>query len=402
MKPHKLVALALSTLALIDATAAFASDVAVSNPLVSGRPVDRCIREGASRCETAARERVADEACRSQGFTEARNGTATYRGGFPRAVSIFDARRAVFVEGLGADTIATVTCVVPDPVISLVSPADRAQVAVAATTGRTVSNSRMSEAVRLSWTARNMLTTHSIVGCLQRTSNFVNTRFACDNPVVAWSGDFRLTYRGILHSQLSSEIGRTLYWSVRACEASASGNLVSGAQRLNCTNWITPRSLQIVSPTPPPPAITFNTHLLPVFQSERCMRCHEAYLNRPQPAWHTNGSTSWPPAGSCVGCHSATRAGVAGWQGPANNAIEFRNRSPQQLCQMAKTGTTSHPQWQQHLKEDPLILWAIATARVPAPGSGTASQTLQRAFNGSTQQWINLINQWSDAGAPCQ
>jgi hypothetical protein len=145
--------------------------------------------------------------------------------------------------------------------------------------------------------------------------------------------------------------------------------------------------------------------LLPVFQSERCMRCHEAYPNRARPSWHANVSTNanqnaWPPNLSCTTCHTTARAGVAGWQGPANSNIDFRNKSPQQLCGMAKTGTLSHPQWQRHLKEDPLILWAVGTARLPTAGGG--SQTVQRAFNGSTQQWISPIDQWSAVGAPCQ
>ena len=73
-----------------------------------------------------------------------------------------------------------------------------------------------------------------------------------------------------------------------------------------------------------------------------------------------------------------------------------------ELCQTAKVhpphaGTTTVTA-QHHLTSDPLILWAVSDARVPAGPSGGQ---LAPATALTTEEWIEHVNAWFESGAHC-
>ncbi len=394
----------------IGSSPVYCAEVRLVNPQINSKPVDRCLKEGRNRCSNTAQERVADETCRNRGHIRAVNDTVTHRGGFARAVSMFDSSRNRFVAGTGVDTIHRVLCTTADPVVRLLSPRNNTTILLEDQIMKRSKSTGVESVVEeliLTWTLPRNLTTTALVGCLQPQRQFRNNRYECAGT--SWSDNARSRRHDISYSDLRTHMGRTVYWSVRACQVSPRGNLQAGGQRLFCSNWATPRAVRIAAAKRPPtaatPTVTFMNDILPVMRSERCVRCHEANPGRSLPSWHTAASNRWPPLVNCTVCHSLQATGVSGWRGPTDaqqTQINFRNRTARQLCEMAKTGTGSHPTWQHHLRADPLVVWAVDNPRVPnVNNSPPSGRSVNSAFPGFVADWRALIGGWNTAGAAC-
>jgi hypothetical protein len=76
--------------------------------------------------------------------------------------------------------------------------------------------------------------------------------------------------------------------------------------------------------------------------------------------------------------------------------MDFRNKTPAQLCGMAKNPGTIAGTVLNHLTQDRLILWAVASGRVP--GTATPKPV---APPGSISSWRSQVQAWVDAGMPC-
>lgn len=63
---------------------------------------------------------------------------------------------------------------------------------------------------------------------------------------------------------------------------------------------------------------------------------------------------------------------------------------------MAKTVPPSAPSVADHLRRDPLILWAVAGGREPNRPPTAAS-----AFPAGVNAWRNAVAAWANAGMPC-
>lgn len=120
--------------------------------------------------------------------------------------------------------------------------------------------------------------------------------------------------------------------------------------------------------------LTFSQTIASAFGEDRCVNCH---------GYGTGGSGSTKPnhnvGSTCTTCH------IAGWSVPPSS-LDFRGKTQQQLCAMAKTGSPPHPIFSDHLKLDPLILWAVAQGNLP-------DESANPIF-GNTQTWINLVDAW--------
>ena len=131
-------------------------------------------------------------------------------------------------EGIGWD--------VPPPHVSLRAPADGIRIATDAAglfeDGRVIAT--------LAWTAKNVRTSHSFLGCLQRSIDFDERRLGCIAAVKSWSGDYRSTAQDLRFDDLRQDIGRTLFWSVRICAPADPDDL-----NFSCTAWATPRRLVV-------------------------------------------------------------------------------------------------------------------------------------------------------------
>lgn len=231
---------------LSDPQSAQAVEVLLSDPTLSGLPFDRCLRDGRGRCSAASREYVADQVCLAQGFQRAASRSVAYHAGKEQPAWIFDDKTRRFIAGTGTNTITNVRCLTPEPAITLTSPANGMHVD-AAPDSHSHAHPLLSDdiAASLAWTTRNLATAHSVVGCLQRNHQFNNDQYECDTEVASWSGNHRMIVYPLEYSQIAPESGRSLFWSVRACEPSATGSLTANGARYSCTNWATPRRLNI-------------------------------------------------------------------------------------------------------------------------------------------------------------
>ncbi len=169
---------------------------------------------------------------------------------------------------------------------------------------------------------------------------------------------------------------------------------------------------------PQPMAISFSANLAPTLRHARCVNCHavkaDNYQNdaasNPQgglPSNHPhpedNPNLNWNVArednAQCAGCHTdgllpAEGELRPGWHTPAS-ARDFRNKTNDDLCRMAKTFVSPATSAQHHLTEDNLLLWAVGDGRVP---DGTRRLT---ASPHSIRGWQLIVAVWENAGMPC-
>ena len=150
--------------------------------------------------------------------------------------------------------------------------------------------------------------------------------------------------------------------------------------------------------------ITFGNTLAETFRHPRCTTCHAVAAtdfrrvnDTPPgvlPAAHpvVNASTD------CTVCHTPSLLPVEGtiapdWQS-APVAFDFRDKTDAELCALASQPVSGHPPLE-HMSEDKLVLWAVGDGRVPS------GSTLPTAPPNDIAQWRARVQQWVDAGLPC-
>ncbi len=101
----------------------------------------------------------------------------------------------------------------------------------------------------------------------------------------------------------------------------------------------------------------------------------------------------------CINCHQATNTadgfvpGVATWR-LAPLSMLWEGRTKRQICQQMKDparngGRRTGEQIIEHMKSDPLVLWAWS------PGAGRKTPPL------SHDQFVAALEQWIQADMPC-
>ena len=168
---------------------------------------------------------------------------------------------------------------------------------------------------------------------------------------------------------------------------------------------------------PQPFAVSFSANLAPTLRHARCVNCHAVRAdnfqldspsnlagglpsNHPRP--ENNPNLTWTAArensGQCAGCHDSFLPAEGdinpGWHTPGS-ARDFRNKTDDQLCQLARSFAPPATSALEHLREDKLILWAVGDGRVPG---GTRRPT---ASPHSIQGWRLIVFMWDQAGRPC-
>lgn len=198
---------------------------------------------------------------------------------------------------------------------------------------------------------------------------------------------------------LPASLGNSPVWFVRACKD------FPGGLTDVCSGPFTASDYRVVNlGSSAGPAVTFTPHIAPTFKHPRCTTCHAVAATGFRrvndrnpgvlPAAHpvVNAQTN------CVSCHTNALLPSQGsinpgfQSAPAN--MDFRNKSDQVLCNMAKQHVSGHSPLQ-HMTQDKLILWAVGDGRVPG-------KTLPTAPPNNIASWQSLITQWVDAGMPCQ
>jgi hypothetical protein len=142
-----------------------------------------------------------------------------------------------------------------------------------------------------------------------------------------------------------------------------------------------------------------------VVMHPRCMNCHQADSprqadagRRHQPLVVRGQDGHGAPEQRCQSCHQARNTGrgivpgAAGWHlAPAS--MKWEGLSKAQICRSlkdpARNGKRTGEAVVEHMKSDPLVLWAWA------PGAGRAPPPLTH------DQFAQALEAWIRAGLPC-
>ena len=164
-----------------------------------------------------------------------------------------------------------------------------------------------------------------------------------------------------------------------------------------------PLVIGIAAPPPTPPASegesggerqdapgrsspsTFVQVLGATFQHPRCTNCHGFQVPNQTGTDHAGRSTT------CTTCHT-----VPGWHAP-NKTFKLAGLSKNQICQLIKSKQGNNAAViETHLKDDPLIQWAISDGTVPS-----GPPALTKAPPGNLAAWNLRIDRWIDDGLVC-
>src|SRR5262245_33551464 len=137
-------------------------------------------------------------------------------------------------------------------------------------------------------------------------------------------------------------------------------------------------------PPPPPPPLppSFAQTVGPSFLHPRCTNCHGFKV----PNVIGTNHVARPP--TCSLCHT-----VPGWGAPPSN-LSLAGKSLSQICNQVKVSRNNDAALiDEHLKHDPLVLWAIS--------DGTVEGTLQpggKAPPADVGVWQTRAGQWTGGG----
>lgn len=116
---------------------------------------------------------------------------------------------------------------------------------------------------------------------------------------------------------------------------------------------------------------------------------------------------------SCQACHTPglVRRGLSNvlnvnWH-TAPSGQNFQSKSARQLCMSARVRPPTVQSVSDHLKRDPLILWAVIGGAFPNPSRyqrehGIHTRPKANSIPGFTlSSWRNAVDAWVNAGMPC-
>ena len=144
-----------------------------------------------------------------------------------------------------------------------------------------------------------------------------------------------------------------------------------------------------------------------VLMHPRCLNCHQDQSPRQGdtrnvhlPLIVRGKDGHGAPTQQCQTCHQATNTaggfvpGVADWH-LAPLSMLWEGRSKEQICEQLKDprrngGRRTGEQVIEHMKVDPLVLWAWS------PGAGRTTPPL------SHEQFVEALETWVRAGMPCR
>jgi hypothetical protein len=149
-----------------------------------------------------------------------------------------------------------------------------------------------------------------------------------------------------------------------------------------------PLVIRILAPPTSPASespSTFVQVLGATFQHPRCMNCHGFQVP------NQTGTDHIGRPSTCDTCHT-----VPGWHAP-NATFNLAGLSKNQICHLVKSKQGNNAAViETHLKDDPLIQWAISDGTVPS-----GPPALEKAPPGNLAAWNQRIDRWIDDGLVC-
>lgn len=142
--------------------------------------------------------------------------------------------------------------------------------------------------------------------------------------------------------------------------------------------------------------VTFGDRLAGVFKHPRCTNCHTA-VDDPESVNSRFDHSGLGLATCSGGCHAANGTpdfNLENWHAPTG--LRLQGLSNRQLCALAKDSVLPRVfSAEDHLTEDPLILWAVVSGVLPNGASGGAGNFAD------VTDWRAYVEQWFADGARC-
>lgn len=152
----------------------------------------------------------------------------------------------------------------------------------------------------------------------------------------------------------------------------------------------------------------FSTYLYRKFQTKGCTNCHD-YFDKEQGGLAFKSHKGRSPD-MCIYCHTESVTGFKHadeWY--AQPGLYTSGMNPQQTCEAVKTAMHTKfknkgmvaRQIEQHLFEDPRVLWGIEGATPKSgqlPSDGKESDLVKEGLT----KWKEQVRTWIDGGMKCQ
>jgi hypothetical protein len=154
--------------------------------------------------------------------------------------------------------------------------------------------------------------------------------------------------------------------------------------------------------------INFSTHLFAKFQVKACTNCHD-YFEQDR-AGLSFTSHKGRSVEMCVACHQKS---VTGFEHPeewfAMGGLYTSGMDSAQTCESTKSALHAKfkskallkRQMQNHLFEDPRVLWGIEGA-TPKSGQLPSGKKEDDLVKGGMALWKDQVNAWIEGGLQCQ
>ncbi len=153
---------------------------------------------------------------------------------------------------------------------------------------------------------------------------------------------------------------------------------------------------------------TFSTHLFAKFQTKGCTTCHD-YFEKDKGGLFFKGHKGRTPD-MCIYCHTE---GVTGFKHAdewfAQPGLYTSGMNSQQTCETINTVKNTKfknkamvaREMEQHLFEDPRVLWGIEGA-TPKSGQLPSDGKENDLVKGGLTKWKEQVRAWIDGGMKCQ
>ncbi len=142
----------------------------------------------------------------------------------------------------------------------------------------------------------------------------------------------------------------------------------------------------------------FRDGLAAAFRHPRCFTCHSFNT----PLFSQLVALPHVADSNCNGCHATGFTEVSVWEAPPA-MLSFHDKTIEELCDQAMD-PGAFATFEEHLKQDEKILWALEVGRAPNPASPSdPGSALQKDLvPGGSAQFVQLVDAWIAGGTKCQ
>lgn len=153
----------------------------------------------------------------------------------------------------------------------------------------------------------------------------------------------------------------------------------------------------------------FSTHLHAKFMAPSCTKCHD-FFEKDKKGFAFNTHFSRKDPNACTNCHSAE---VTGFEHPEEwfaqsglytsgmDAVQTCEKTKEALHGKFKSNKLMARQFENHLFNDPRVLWGIEGA-TPKSGNLPGGKKEEGMIKGGLDEWKAHVKAWVAGGMKCE